>query len=100
MASAAADVSATSFGLSQSSGASAKPSTRAEPSENPARPAQNTVQAPADIMIPTTQQETSAPSSRYGHRFPCSLSAASSRRKDAGTCPILRAVSTELMSSG
>src|ERR1700746_3288446 len=99
MADGAADVSATSLGLRQSSGASANANPSAAPSENPATPAQNTVQALADVMIPTTHTEESAPSIRYGHRFPGSLSAVNSKRKDAGTCPALRAVRAALMSS-
>src|SRR3984957_4397936 len=99
MAEAAADVGATSLGLLQSSGASANANTRAAPSENPARPAQNTVQPLAEVIIPTTQLEDSTPNNKYGHRLPCNLSAVSSRRKEAGTCPALRAVRAALMSS-
>src|SRR5690349_21646796 len=99
MAEAAADVSATSLGSSQRIGASANANARAAPSENPARAAQNTVQALAVVMIPTTQTEDNTPSTRYGHRLPCNLSAVSSRRKEAGTWPVLRAVSVALISS-
>src|ERR1700722_19123321 len=99
MARAAADVSATSFGSSQSSGASASPNDSAAPHENPTTPAQNTVQALAEVMIPMTQMQNSAPNIKKGHRFPCSLSAVSNTRKDAGTCPALSAVRVSPMSS-
>src|SRR5581483_5712391 len=98
-AKAAAEVRATSLGLAQSIGARANPSTSAAPSENPASPVQKMVQALAVVIIPTTQADDTRPSTMYGHRLPCNLSAVTSRRSDAGICPELRAVKVALTSS-